>query len=778
MIDKIERIHNIGNFDNYDAAGNVALGKMSFVYAINGAGKTTLARILQSLSIGDGSIIARHKRIGAAGDPAVILTSAPNRYKFRNGAWDATIPEVAVFDSHFVANNVYSGFVINSDHHKSLYQFVVGDSGVEIMKKIERVKDLISACNDEKNRLGQLITATAQYDDYEKICGLARKPDVDNLIAEKDKELTLAKSQEQLAQQKLPAEITVAAPAISTANAQHVLETTVEGIGEAYVEEVKAHLDKMFRAGMQKCSDWVYQGTTLTGRAELKDEGQDTCPFCGQKIGGVELVKGYNQYFSNAYRSALKNARDLLTQIEQINIESYLLRLKGQYEQIETAHKFWKTVMPEQPDVPAFDVDAFCLEEKYKALKASIVCKAENPVAAVSLDALMDYKKALEDIAILCGQVNTYVKEYVAKINELRSKIRPVADVEKELKELKIYKARYEQPLMDYCMQYDIAVHQADRLQKINKELQRQQKAASNLLFSQYGAKINDYLRNVFKTPFQISDVKDGGFRGASRRPNLDYTLTFNGTPISQDEGMQNTSFKNVLSEGDKNTIAFSFFLAKLTSDPHYADKIVVFDDPLTSLDMNRRTATIEQLVKLYGDCKQVIVLSHNLHFLIDLNTRKRISRTDKVSLQIVNRNGSSSIEQYEIKSEWIDRYKKAIIAMTEFVANPDPAKQDEAVNAIRISLETFLKLKFCQYIPDFNLTFGKLIDRLKQMPCTFVNPDKNSVITKLMDLDEMSWKTHHGTVDEMDVYHEVDLTPAEAQNYVQDTLNLLEKEL
>ncbi len=778
MIEKIERVYNIGNFENYDANGNVALGKMSFIYASNGAGKTTLARVLQSLSTGDGSIIARHKRINATGDPSVIMVSDAGRHKFKNGSWDTILPEVAVFDSHFVANNVYSGFVINSDHHKSLYQFVVGDYGVDILKKIERVKNLITDCNSYITTQADLIIAATQCRDVGKICSLQQQNKVDELITEKEKELTLAKSQLQLAQQKLPAEITVAAPAFSIVNAQRVLETTVEGIGEAYLEEVKAHLDKMFRAGMQKCSDWVYQGTTLIDSAELKAEGKSTCPFCGQKIDGIELVKGYNQYFSNEYRTALKNARDLLTQVEQINVESYLIRLKGQYEQLETAHKFWKTVLTDQPDSPAFNVDSVQLEEKYKALKASIVLKAENPVAAVSLDALTNYKDALETIATMCAQVNTYVKEYVAKITTLRSKIRPVIEVEKELKELQIDKARYEQPLLGYCTQYSIAVHQADRLQRINRELQRQQKAASNLLFSQYGAKINDYLQNVFKTPFQIEDVKDGGFKGTSKRPNLDYNLTFNGTPISQDEGMLNTSFKNVLSEGDKNTIAFSFFLAKLTSDPHYTDKIVVFDDPLTSLDMNRRTATIEQLVKLYGDCKQVIVLSHNLHFLIDLNTRKRISRTDKVSLQIVNKNGKSGIEEYSIKSEWIDRYKKAILAMTEYVANPDPAKQDEAVNAIRISLGTFLKLKFCQYIPDFNLTFGKLIDRLKQTPCTFVNPDKDKVIEKLMDLDEMSWKTHHGTVDEMDVYHEVDLTPEEAKSYVQDTLNMLANEL
>lgn len=90
MINKIERIYNIGNFENYDASGNVALGKMSLIYAINGAGKTTLARILQSLSTGDGSIIERHKRIGVAENPSVIMTSDTSHYKFKNGFWDGS----------------------------------------------------------------------------------------------------------------------------------------------------------------------------------------------------------------------------------------------------------------------------------------------------------------------------------------------------------------------------------------------------------------------------------------------------------------------------------------------------------------------------------------------------------------------------------------------------------------------------------------------------------------------------------------------------------------
>ena len=35
MITKIERLKNIGNFEDYNASGNVSLDKMTFIYAKN-----------------------------------------------------------------------------------------------------------------------------------------------------------------------------------------------------------------------------------------------------------------------------------------------------------------------------------------------------------------------------------------------------------------------------------------------------------------------------------------------------------------------------------------------------------------------------------------------------------------------------------------------------------------------------------------------------------------------------------------------------------------------
>lgn len=781
MITKIEKLKNIGNFEDYTASGDVTLKRLSIVYADNGAGKTTLARVFHSLSMNDPAVVLRHKRINGTGNPEITIkneTASP--YVFNGTRWNNHCPEIEVFDAHFVANNVYSGFEMNSEHHKGLYQFVVGASGVAIVNKIERVKNMIATCNAEKSRLSNLITAATKFNDVDKICSLQQKEDIDKLIAGKEKELKLAQDQQQIATQKMPEGISATAPSFSISAAQRVLAESVEGIGKAYVEHVKSHLDRMFRAGMEKCSAWISEGTTLLNSRELKDNGVDTCPFCGQPIDGLELIEGYNQYFSREYKVALQNARDLLSQFERINIDSFLVWLKSQYEQLKTILGTWKTYLPEQQDVPGFDIDALKLGEKHRELMALIVHKSENPMAAERVDALVEYKKALDEVAAMCNTVNEYVKGYLEEIKELRSKIRPVNEVEKELKALKIYKMRFEEPLKGYCSQYAIAVHQTTRLQRINKKLQADQKAASAELFQKYGQRTNYYLRDVFMTPFQISDVKDA-FRGSAKKPNLDYTLTFNGVPMFQgDDGKSNQSFKNVLSEGDKNTIAFSFFLAKLDNDESMADKIVVFDDPLTSLDQNRRLATIHELVRLQKSCSQLIVLSHNLQFLIDLNGRNDVAKKNTKVVRIAKNGNCAGIERFELRKEWMDKYKRSLLKMEEFVCRPEPGDaQAAAISGIRLTLELFLKLKYCKYHNDQNGTFGELIDVLAgNTECEFVNPNKEEVIANLKKLNETAWRLHHASVEERDGYQDEDMTTTEAVNYTTLALKMLKSDL
>lgn len=78
----------------------------------------------------------------------------------------------------------------------------------------------------------------------------------------------------------------------------------------------------------------------------------------------------------------------------------------------------------------------------------------------------------------------------------------------------------------------------------------------------------------------------------------------------------------SVLSEGEKKVIALSNFLADCTIDNR--KNTIVFDDPVTSLDMDYRDLIATKIVELSSD-RQIIVLTHDLYFvrlLLDIHRK------------------------------------------------------------------------------------------------------------------------------------------------------------
>lgn len=770
MITKIEKLKNIGNFEDYNASGDVTLKKLNIIYAENGAGKTTLSQVFQSLATNTPEIIHMHKRIGATGNPEATFNDDTNhQHNFNGTRWNRPLPELEVFDAHFVANNVYSGFTVGTDQQKKLYQFVVGDTGVELIRKIERVKGIIDRVKALKDQNETAIMAATNGVDAATVCKMKPVENIDALITAKEKELNVAKNQEKIRKQTRPQVIVPNVMAFDAEKAKTVFAKSVEGIGHEYLEMVKQHLDHLKEEGVDAPTKWVENG--MNGM----DNG--LCPFCGQSMDEVELIKGYNQYFSDNYKEAVRSVDAVKRDFRGINVEAYLQKIESDYKAIVQAMAFWKNLITVEEPLPELGFDGKVLKEKYEALKKAIISKVADPVGVVETTAIDDFMAELQFIAGKVKAVNDYVTAYVKKIEDLCANIGDATEVQKAYDALVLNKKRFEEPLAGLCAHYAIQSKRLNKVKGYNTTYQQELKDTSNALFQQYGAQINYYLDQVFMTPFRIDSIWSGAYKGSQREPKLEYVLTYNGTEIDLG-GEGNTAFKNVLSEGDKNTIAFSFFLAKLTKDPHYSDKIVVFDDPLTSLDQNRRFATIDQLVKLYGDCKQVIVLSHNLHFLIDLNGRNDMRRADKKVLIIVKGVSNSKIERWELKREWMDKYKQSILKMEDFVANPHPDKQEDAINGIRLTLELMLKLKFCKYLTDQNGTLGDLIADLEHSGCVFVNPKKTEVIAQLKNLNEASWRTHHASVEERAVYHEVPLTMAAAVGYVNRALQMLQQEL
>lgn len=111
-------------------------------------------------------------------------------------------------------------------------------------------------------------------------------------------------------------------------------------------------------------------------------------------------------------------------------------------------------------------------------------------------------------------------------------------------------------------------------------------------------------------------------------------------------------SLRHTLSEGEKNCLAFAFFLARLELRDDIEQRSIVFDDPISSLDNNRRGATLNMLTRLAKTCKQFVLLSHDMKFIKDF--KSKIVETQV--LKIVKTKDSSQIIPFDNREGYFNR--------------------------------------------------------------------------------------------------------------------------
>ena len=148
MIDRIQLIRNIGQFDSVSAGGQIPLKNLTLVYAENGRGKTTFAAVLRSLGSGDPVPIIERQRLAAANPPHVVLTPSTGApVVFQNRVWSQPLADIAVFDDVFVAENVYTGLVVEAEQRQNLHELILGAQGVALNRALQTHVDKIEEHN-------------------------------------------------------------------------------------------------------------------------------------------------------------------------------------------------------------------------------------------------------------------------------------------------------------------------------------------------------------------------------------------------------------------------------------------------------------------------------------------------------------------------------------------------------------------------------------------------------------------------------------------------------
>jgi wobble nucleotide-excising tRNase len=260
-------------------------------------------------------------------------------------------------------------------------------------------------------------------------------------------------------------------------------------------------------------------------------------------------------------------------------------------------------------------------------------------------------------------------------------------------------------------------------------------------VFPGYQTAVNLYLQR-FNAGFRLDSVVSANTRGG---PTCTYDVVINNTrvPVAGGEPTPGQpSFHNTLSAGDRNTLALAFFFASLDQDPDLARKVVVIDDPISSLDEHRALTTVQETRRLADRAEQLIVLSHTKPFLCRI--WEGAPTATRAALEVGRDGIGSTLRAWDVNQDSVTEHDRRHVLLQEYVATSTPNNR-EVARAIRPHMEAYLRVACPEHFPPGTL-LGPFRNLCQQRVGSAQEILNAASTQELSDLVEYANRFHHDT--------------------------------
>lgn len=410
-------------------------------------------------------------------------------------------------------------------------------------------------------------------------------------------------------------------------------------------------------------SDWVREGR------KFYDVNDRVCPFCQQKT-DEEFEKGLNEYFNESFERDTKAIEALLD-----NYKTEAARVLHELDKILASPSNFL-------DLAKFRAERDLLEAKLGLNTQQLVKKNKEPSQIFELESVGNIAAS---IAGLVAGVNSKVFDHNALVKNIgKEKAKLISEVWKHLIDMDLHPA------------YTHYTGEKAALEGAIKSLEKR--------LRDFGEEVNTREAAIRELEKQTTSVKPTidainsllasfGFHGFC------LAMADNGTSyklVREDK----SDAKETLSEGEKTFVTFLYFYHLLkgsdTESGITTDRIVVFDDPVSSLD-SEILFIVGSLVKNVFDevrggtslIKQVFVLTHNVYFHKEVSFNN--SRTEKAlkdeTFWVVRKPAKRSILEGHDRNPIRTSYE----LLWSEVRNPNPSLLT-IQNVMRRILENYFK--------------------------------------------------------------------------------------
>ncbi|GAA8334091.1 AAA family ATPase [Helicobacter pylori] len=701
MAINIKKIKSLKAFCGLDTIEMGEFKHYNVIFGNNGCGKTSLTRAFELL-IPKNKHIEKYRTISADESPSIEFECEKGSYKIEPNS-DIGVPfKVEIYNSDFLHNNMplNSEFGLKKldDGTIILEGSVLGEETKEInqlkdfREKVEKRQKKIKDENDTENTLiAKQESEIKKYDEeIEKIrkemtsktiqialdeIGISNfyKVSKDKFKYQEDALTNLGKDFNELdeAMKKFDGLKEMELPKDDQTikdKLKSLFSFDIDKEAGQVSEKIKEHISKVGREFIEK------------GMKLQKEMPDNACPFCTQKI-PHEIIQEYTSYFNESVEKfnqcSLEVSGTLKNILDQWNIKEIL-------QSFEKFEPFMKKDFSKNKESLKKAL------EQIKVLLEKLQKEVDKKEGAKNKEEFQKIDKKLLEIQ---KNIQQYVDETRKILNQKKEQEEKLKKLKTDLKEARIKKAKHDS--------YDWQKSKRETERKLSV-LNRGYERLNCLL-----EKIDNKLKKLYEQ--KRPDIEAiNSYLKALNLPK--YSLHEDYRIVLNTDVLENSKAEMILSDGEKTTLAFAYFLARLKlfyKKEKLKNLVVVIDDPISSLDEQRIYNTSDIVAKINQELAgealkdenkvQVFVLTHNHTFMARLiNMVGRHARYFQLER---NQNQLKIVCKNEVVGYFDTFYLLLFKEVYEF-AKKEKVQDDfkgaiNYGNKVRILLESFLKINF-----------------------------------------------------------------------------------
>lgn len=761
-IQKIQKIKEYKSFRDYSwhkfCNTECFHDKINLLYGENGSGKSSICNILKSVS--------QNKKFERYIPTASELLIDSVEYKFTNNNWDRYIDrdKILFFDREFVDKNVHLGHARGVQQGEQEQES--GKIIIEFDAEAIRLRSVKNKSEEEKDKRNKAV------EDYE----VTNKTYLNFQLSpqeEKYFEIYKKKGEKEIKEFR-----------DSLNNKITDLESTIKNDNDLLKKVVNIQTIQMFQN--KKINVVISEGTVFQDvfNFDLKEQAQinakqdlvkkilthkdffeigfdirkihnNQCPFCqstSEEQSINEIVDTYNKIYDDTYKkqkelftrkkeSLIDELNDIKSTIGTANIDEIFIPLKKISEEYkidgiyttkeeqyfrkplstkginklldklvgldkpskDNVQPFYNEAKVEFEAISKYFIDIF----EYIDEKNNIIDNFKKDHTDIKIKDRIDVKKlTLEEIK----------QEYYFIINKKyfgqKSKLEKIIELTKLQKDLEKYKTIFKTAKEEY------------------------EKYCSKEAFSKILGKIETYFKNFnFSFKLQIDASRNTGL--TKELPFAFKVLDLEGNERDMREG---------LSEGEIQVLSLCFFFAFLDIQKDKSQKVLIFDDPITSLDDCNLSSLVDLISEERDKFSQIFIFTHHRTFLKFLRKKFKLDSRNPDSYEYnILRNkdvfGGSFISKSK-QERFVDKLKSFDTHVVTLAQNPNgfdiELKIVEYGQYLRYETEHFIKCKLLHW--DKVANFADVIDGVKS--------NKSVVDIDLEDIKRIysfcNWTTSH----------------------------------